>query len=53
VARIYGTDKESLKRVNFFNKGKIRVIFARVDNIKDGDSYEDITKKTMDKIKSL
>jgi len=53
VARIYGTDKESCKDVNLFNKGKIRVIFARVDNIEEGDSYEDITQKVMGKIKSL
>lgn len=52
AARIYGTDKES-KGVNFFNKGKIRVIFARVDNIEEDDNYEDITRKVVDKIKSL
>jgi len=53
AARIYGTDKESSKEVSFFNKGKIRVIFARVDNIEEADNYEDITRKVMDKIKSL
>jgi len=53
AARVYGTDKESRKRVSFFNKGKIRVIFSRVDSIKDDDNYEDITQKVMNKIKSL
>ena len=53
AARIYGTSKEPSKRVNFFNKGKIRVIFARVDNIEKGDNYQEITLKVMDKIKSL
>ena len=53
AARIYRADKESSQGVSFFNKGKIRVIFARVDNIEEGDSYEDITRKVMDSIKSL
>jgi len=53
AARIYGTDEASSKKVSFFNKIKIRIIFARVDNIEEGDSYEDITRKVMDKIKSL
>jgi len=53
VAKIYGTEKESCKNVNLFNKGEIRVIFARVENIEEGDSYEDITQKVMSKIKSL
>jgi len=53
AARIYGTDQESSKDVNLFNKGKIRVIFARVENIEEGDSYQDITQKVMGKIKSL
>ncbi len=53
AARVYGTGKEAPEKVNFFNKGKIRVIFARVDTIEEGDSYEDITQKVMDKIKSL
>ena len=53
AARIYGTSKESSKGLSFFNKGKIRVIFARVDNIEEGDNHEDITRKVMNKIKSL
>ena len=53
AARIYGTDKEPSKEVNFFNRGEIRVVFARVDNIGEGDNYEDITRKVMDKIKNL
>ncbi len=53
AARIYGTEKKSFKELNFFNKGKIRVIFARVDNIEEGDNHENITRKVMDKIKSL
>ena len=53
AARIYGTGKESSRGLSFFTKGKIRVIFARVDNIKEDDNYEDITRKVMGKIKSL
>jgi len=53
AARIYGTDKESSKGVSFFNKGKIRVIFSIVNNIEKDDNHEDITRKVMDKIKSL
>ncbi len=55
AARIYRTDKASLRKTNLFprTRSKIRVIFALVDNIDDNDSYEDITQKVMDKIKSL
>jgi len=53
AARIYRTDKASLRKTNFPHRSKIRVIFAPVNNIDDGDSYEDITQKIMDKIKSL
>ncbi len=53
VARIYGVGKESSKGARFFNKGVIKVIFSRVDNIEEGDNYEDITRKVMDKIKNL
>ena len=49
AARVYGTDAG----LKFFHFGKVKVIFAKVDNIKDSDSYEEITKKVVDKIKAL
>lgn len=53
AARIYGTDKKPAKWLGFFKRGKIRVIFARVDKIKESDNHDDITAKVMAKIKSL
>jgi 1-acyl-sn-glycerol-3-phosphate acyltransferase len=53
AAKIYGTDKVLPKGAKFFKKGRIEIKFARVDNIKDSDSYEEITAKVMAKIKSL
>ena len=53
AARIYGTDKVLPKGAGSFHKGKIKVIFDKVDNIRDSDTYEEITRKVVDKIKSL
>jgi len=53
VARIYGTDVVLPKGAKFLRPGKVKVIFSRVDNIEKDDTYEDITTKVMDKIKSL
>lgn len=53
AARIYGTDKVLPRGAKFFSKGRIKVFFARVDNIEKNDSYEDVTRKVMEKIKSL
>ena len=53
AARIYGTDKILPKGAKFFRKGRIKVIFDRVDNIEKSDSYEDVTQKVMNKIASL
>ena len=49
AARVYGTEAG----LKFFHLGKVKVIFAEVDNIEEGDSYEEITLKVVDKIKSL
>ena len=53
AARVYGTDKILPKGAKFFHPGRIKVIFAKVDNIEQSDSYEEITLKVVNKIKSL
>jgi len=53
AARIYGTDKVLPKNAKFFRKGKVKVIFSRVENIEDNDTSESITRKVMETIKSL
>jgi 1-acyl-sn-glycerol-3-phosphate acyltransferase len=53
AAKIQGTDLILPKGANFFRKGKIKVIFDRVNNIKESDTYSDITLKVMNKIRSL
>lgn len=53
AARIYGTDKVLPKNAKFFRKGKIKIIFSRVENIKDDDTPESITHKVMETIKNL
>ncbi|MBP7088258.1 MAG: 1-acyl-sn-glycerol-3-phosphate acyltransferase [Candidatus Omnitrophica bacterium] len=53
AARIYGTDEVLPKGAKGLSFGKIKVIFAKVDNIKEEDSYQDITLKVADKIRSL
>jgi len=49
AARVYGTDTG----LKFFHFQKVKVIFAKVDNIEESDSYEEISLKVVDKIKSL
>lgn len=53
AARIHRTDKTRSKRLKFPLRGKIKVIFTLVDDIEDADSYEEITLKVVNKIKSL
>ena len=53
AARIYGTDKVLPKRAKFFRRGKIKVIFAKVNTVKEGDDYQAITQKVMATIESL
>jgi len=53
AARVYGTDKVLPKGAKVFSCGKIKVVFAKVDNIEKEDSYQDITLKVANKIKSL
>jgi len=53
AARVYGTDQILPKGAKFFRPGRLKVIFAKVDNIEESDSYEDIARKVVDKIKSL
>ncbi len=53
ASRVYGTDKILPKGAKFFHPGRIKVIFAKVDNIEEGDNYEEITQKVVNKIKTL
>ncbi len=53
AARIYGTDKILPKGAKFFRRGRIRVVFSKVDSVGDDDSYEDITLKVVEAIKKL
>ena len=53
AAKVCGTDKILPKGARFMRRGKIRVIFKRVNNIHDVDSYEEITSKVMETIKNL
>ena len=53
VAKIYGTDKILPKGVGFFRKGKMKIIFVRVDDISAEDSSKDVARKVMNCIKSL
>jgi len=53
AAKVCGTDIVLPRNAKFFKAGKIKVIFERVANIKQDDSYEEITAKIIAKIKSL
>lgn len=53
VAKIYGSDSVLPKGAKFMRKGKLKVIFAPVDNINEGDTYEEVSTKVIEKIKSL
>lgn len=53
AARIYGTDKILPKGAKRIKKGKIRIIFSRVDTIGPDDDFEQIAAKIIAKIKSL
>ena len=53
AARIYGTDKVFPKGAKFPRRGRIKVVFSKVDDIEAGDSYREVTLKVVNKIKSL
>jgi 1-acyl-sn-glycerol-3-phosphate acyltransferase len=53
AARIYGPDKILPDGAKFFHPGRIKIVFAEVDNIDKSDSNEDIALKVLNKIKSL
>ena len=53
AARVYGTDKVFPKGAKFLRRGRIRVVFARVDTITSDDTYQDISSKVMETIKNL
>lgn len=53
AARIYGTDKVLPRGAKFLRKGRIRVVFTRVEAIAPSDNYQDISSKVMETIKDL
>lgn len=53
AAKIYGTDKALPHGAKSFSFIKIKVVFARVSDIKYTDTHKEITQKVIDKIKSL
>ena len=53
AAKIYGTDILLPKGMNFPKRGKIKLIFDIVDNIKASDNNEEVTTKVIEKIKSM
>ncbi|MCM8819566.1 MAG: 1-acyl-sn-glycerol-3-phosphate acyltransferase [Candidatus Omnitrophica bacterium] len=53
VAKIYGTDKVLPKGAKFLKKGKIRIVFDEVTSLDKAETAEEITKKVIEKIKSL
>jgi len=53
AARVYGTDKVLPKGAKFFHRGKLKIVFAKVNAIKEGDDYRTITQKVMATIESL
>lgn len=53
VAKIYGTDKMLPKGSTRIKSGKVSVIFTKIDEINDKDSYEKIAVKIIEKIKVL
>ncbi|MFH1771832.1 MAG: lysophospholipid acyltransferase family protein [Candidatus Omnitrophota bacterium] len=55
ACKIYGTDEilPAGKKLLRLKPGKIRLVFDKVDNIKESDSYRDISIKVIEKIKSL
>jgi 1-acyl-sn-glycerol-3-phosphate acyltransferase len=53
AARIYGTDKILPKGAKYPQKGKIKIVFGRVDTIAPEDDFEQIAAKIIAKIKSL
>jgi 1-acyl-sn-glycerol-3-phosphate acyltransferase len=53
AARIYGSGDVLPRGAKWFKRGKITVIAARVTDIDENDSPEQITAKIMNKIKSL
>ena len=53
AARIYGTDKVFPKGAKFPRRGKIKVIFSKVQTIDQEDTYQDISRKVMEVIKNL
>lgn len=53
AAKIYGSDEILPRGAKMPRRGRIKVVFSRVDTIVSQDSYEDIARKIMEKIKSL
>jgi 1-acyl-sn-glycerol-3-phosphate acyltransferase len=53
AAKVYGTEKALPRGAKSFKREKIKVIFEKVTDIGQSDSYEEIAAKVVTKIKSL
>lgn len=53
AAKVYGTDKILPKGAKFPRFGKIKVIYAKVEGLKEADSREEVSAKVIETIKSL
>jgi 1-acyl-sn-glycerol-3-phosphate acyltransferase len=53
AAKIYGTDKMLPKGSTRIKSGKVSVIFTKIDEINNNDSYEEIAVTIIKKIKVL
>ena len=53
VAHVYGTDKILPKGEKKIHKGRIKVIYAKVKDLKDTDSRDEIAAKVINTIKNL
>ncbi|MCK4917549.1 MAG: 1-acyl-sn-glycerol-3-phosphate acyltransferase [Candidatus Omnitrophica bacterium] len=53
AAKIYGTDKALPKGAKFFKKEKVKIVFGKVDNIENSNTYDEIVLKVVNKIKNL
>ena len=53
AAKISGTDTALPKNSNVFHLSRIKVVFSRVSSIKESDTYKEIARKIMDKIRNM
>jgi 1-acyl-sn-glycerol-3-phosphate acyltransferase len=53
AAKIYGTDSALAPGAKFLSLSRIKVVFGRVTGIERDDDYGEITRRVVEKIKSL